>query len=202
MVYTPAAKEAHSAMDEDGAPRYELADVLPGFVVIEKEIHSGRCRAYFSAEPVPPKESYREGAEFWNFAEAAQSFQFSVRDRVSGTIARFDELLGLLYYGCVAPDSSLYRIGELAHAIGISIYVAITYESPKGPPCEIPPEKITILNRAFNDRLRTRGKKILIVPDLFGLNSQVSHGQLMLDFGLTDLPGEATRTPATKEKTG
>jgi hypothetical protein len=187
-------------MNDDGAPRYELVDVLPGFVVIEEEIHSRRGRAYFSAEPVPPKESYREGADVWTFAEAAQSFRFSVRDRVTGAITRYDELLGLLYYGCAAPDSNLHRIGELAHAIGISIYVAIAYESPAGPPCELPAEKFTILNRAFNDRLRTRGKKILIVPDLFGLHSQVSHGQLMLDFGLTDLPEDGTSNPAAKEK--
>jgi hypothetical protein len=188
-------------MNDESPPRYELVDVLPGFVVVEQEIQSRRCRAYFSAEPVPPKESYREGSDVWTFAEAAQSFRLSVRDRITGTIVRFDELLGLLYYACAAPDSSLHRIGELAHAIGISIYVAITYESPAGPPCEIPPENIIILNRAFNDRLRTRGKKILIVPDLFGLNAQVSRGQLMLDFGLTDLPDQGAQNPAAKEKT-
>jgi hypothetical protein len=188
-------------MNEDSAPRYELVDVLPGFVVVEQEIHSRRGRAYFSAEPVPPKESYREGADEWTFAEAAQSFRLSVRDRLTDTVTRFDELLGLLYYGCAAPDSTLYRIGELAHAVGISIYVAITYDSPAGPPCEIPPEDFIILNRAFNDRLRTPGKKILIVPDLFGLSAQVSHGQLMLDFGLTDLPDEGVQDPAAKEKT-
>lgn len=190
-------------MDEADAPRYEIADVLPGFVVIEKEVQSSRCRAYFSAEQLPPKESYREGTLVWSFAEAAQSLRFSVRDRVTGEITRFDELLGLLYYACAAPDSALHRIGSLAHSVGISIYVAMTYQSPVGSPLEISPERITILNRAFNDRLRTRGKKILIVPDLFGLFGQVSHGQLMLDFGLTDLPPERKSGGAkiAKEKT-
>jgi hypothetical protein len=190
-------------MTAEAVPRYELANVTPGFVIIEKEMNTRATRAYFSAEAVPPKESYREGTGVWHFAEAAQSFQFSVRDNTTGAITRFDELLGLLYYGCLEPRSPLHQIGEIAHAVGISLYVAVAYEAPQGGPLELPAAKITMLNRAFNDRLRTRGKRILIVPDLFGLYGQVSHGQLMLDFGLTDLPPQSAAggKPPAKEKT-
>ena len=190
-------------MTEEAVPRYELANVTPGFVIIEKEMNTRATRAYFSSEPVPPKESYREGKGVWHFAEAAQSLQFAVRDNTTGQITRFEELLGLLYYGCLEPRSPLRQIGEIAHAVGISMYVAIAYESPQGGPLELPAAKMTMLNRAFNDRLRTRGKRILIVPDLFGLHAQVSHGQLMLDFGLTDLPPESESggSKLAKEKT-
>src|SRR5512137_2432365 len=181
-------------MSSEPAPRYELANVTPGFVIIEKEMNTRATRAYFSAEALPPKEMYREGTGVWHFAEAAQSFQFAVRDNTTGEVTHFDELLGLLYYGCLEPRSTLHQMGEIAHAVGISLYVAIAYESAQGGPLELPAAKMAMLNRAFNDRLRTRGKKLLIVPDLFGLHAQVSHGQLMLDFGLTDMP-------ATKEKT-
>ena len=190
-------------MTGEPAPRYELANVTPGFVIIEKEMNTRATRAYFSAEPLPPKEMYREGTGVWHFAESAQSFQFSVRDNTTGEVTRFDELLGLLYYGCLEPRSTLHQMGEVAHAVGISLYVAIAYESAQGKPLELPAAKMTMLNRAFNDRLRTRGKKILIVPDLFGLHGQVSHGQLMLDFGLTDLPpkSESGGSQPAKEKT-
>lgn len=183
--------------------RYQLADLTSGFVIIEEEMRTRATRAYFSAESVPPKESYIEGAGEWHFAEAAQSFQFAVRDNLTGEVTRFNELLGLLYYGCLESQSTIHRIGEIAHEVGISLYVAVAYESPKGGPLELPPAKMAMLNRAFNDRLRTRGKKVLIVPDLFGLYAQISHGQLMLDFGLTDLPAAdaAGAVPTAKEKT-
>jgi hypothetical protein len=42
-----------------------------------------------------------------------------------------------------------------------------------------------VLNRAFNGRLQTKDKKILILPDYFGLYKELSYGQIMLDFGLT-----------------
>lgn len=175
-------------MSQQSRPRYELVDVVPGFVVIERGTPSGQSRCYFSAEPTAPKQAYREGGQEWRFQDAAQSLQFSVRDNATGEVTRFDELLGLLYYACLKPDSQVYRIGEVAHAVGISVYVAIAYDSPDGTPCLLPASKLEWLNRAFNDRLRTPGKRILIVPDLFGIQQQVSHGQVMIDFSLTTLP--------------
>jgi hypothetical protein len=106
---------------------------------------------------------------------------------VTGEVARFHELLGLLYYACLEPGSPLHRIGEVAHAVGVSIYIAITYDSPDATPCEVPASKLEWLNRAFNDRMRTPGKKILILPDLFGIQKQVSSGRIMLDFSLTTM---------------
>ncbi len=172
-------------MTEAPEPRYQLADIQPGYVIIEREMYSKVARSYFSAEPVPAKEPYREGSQVWSFWEMAQSFRFSVRDNQTGETVRFDELLGLLYYASCKPDSELYRIGELALANKVFIYVAIAYEAPDGSRLDIPLEKLEVLNKAFNARLRTPDKKILILPDYFGLYKELSYGQIMLDFGLT-----------------
>jgi hypothetical protein len=180
-----AGKREEHPLNEVRTPRYELADIQPGYVIIEREMYSKAARSYFSAEPVPPKEPYREGSQVWSFWEMAQSFRFSVRDNQTGKLMKFDELLGLMYYACCDKGSDLYRIGELAHANRISIYVAITYEARDGSRLNISLDKLAILNRAFNERLRTAGKKILILPDYFGLYKELSYGQIMLDFGLT-----------------
>jgi hypothetical protein len=166
-------------------PRYELADVQPGYVIIEREMNSSAARSYFCAEPVPPKEPYREGKQVWSFWEMAQSLRFSVRDNQTGEVVKFDELLGLLYYACCDHESDLYRIGELALGNKIFVYVAVTYEAPDGSRLNISLDKLAILNRAFNERLRTANKKILILPDYFGLYKEMSYGQIMIDFGLT-----------------
>jgi hypothetical protein len=174
-------------MREVSAPRYQLVDSVPGFVVVERAAPSNQARCYFCTEATAPKEAYREGDQEWHFEEAAQSFQFSVRDNATGEVLRFHELLGLLYYACLEPGSQLRRIGEVAQSVGVSIYIAITYDSPDGTPCEVAASKLEWLNRAFNDRIRTPGKKILILPDLFGIQKQVSSGQIMLDFSLTTM---------------
>jgi hypothetical protein len=181
--------EAPVTMSQGTNPRYQLAQIEPGFVVVERATPSNRSRCYFCAEATPPLEEYREGDDEWHVKEAAQSFRFSVLDTVTAEVKHFHELLGLLYYACLGSDSPLYRIGEVALSVGISIYIAITYESPTGTPLEIPAEKLEWLNRAFNDRIRSPSKKILILPDLFGIQKQVSNGQVMLDFSLTTLDG-------------
>lgn len=178
-------------MTAEGQNRYEMVNVQPGYVIVERDLFSRAVRSYFSAEPVPPKEEYREGNRIWKYSGMAQSFRFDVRDNDTGEIVKFRELLGLLYYGCAAADSDIYRIGDIAHDNRISIYVAITYESMDGSRINISEEKIRILNRLFNDRLRSRDKKILILPDLFNLYKAVSYGEIMIDFGLTAMEEES-----------
>ena len=167
------------------APQYEMVNVRSGHVIIEHDVLSRAVRSYFSAEPVPPVEEYWEGRRLWRHWGAAQSFQFDVRDGASGEVIPFGELLGLMYYGCCRKDSDLRRIGELAQEQRVSIYVAITYETADGDPTQLSREKAAVLNRLFNDRLKDKSKKILILPDLFGLYREMSYGQIMIDFGLT-----------------
>lgn len=180
-------------LEERRQPRYEMVDVQPGFVIIEKEMYTQAARAYFSAEAVPPKEPYREGSQVWSFWELAQSVRFAIKDTETGVVTRLDELLGLVFYGAADPASDLYRIGELAQENKVSIYVAVTYEAPDGARVNISMEKLRLLNRLFNERLRSRDKKILILPDLFGLYRELTYGQIMLDFGLVAMEGESGR---------
>ncbi len=171
---------------EPVTPHFEMVNVRPGWLMIEQEEHTGSERSFFVAERTPAWEEYREGNSFWRPQEAAQTFQFDVRDRATGEVVTFSELAGLLYYARCRPDSPVYRIGELAHHEKISLYVAITIEDDDGP-VPLPPEKIRVLNALFNERLRTPGKKVLILPDLFDLQHQISYGQVTVDFGLTSM---------------
>lgn len=172
------------------AVRYQMVNIRPGYVIIEQERFSRAERSYFSAEPTPPREEYREGEKIWQFDTMAQSIRFDVRDHQTGEVIPYDELLGLLYYGSTKADSDIHRIGLLAHESRISIYIAITHEAPDGSRLNISMEKIRILNALFNDRLVSRDKKILILPDLFDLYKAVTYGEIMIDFGLTSMEAE------------
>jgi hypothetical protein len=170
--------------------RYSMVHVRPGHVVVEHDLLSRSVRSYFSDEAVAPVEEYREGKRIWQYAGTAQSFQFDVKDDATGDVVPFRELLGLMYYGCAKPESDLHRLGHIAHDNNISIYVAVTYESKDGEHTLLSEDKLRVLNRLFNDRLRTPGKKILILPDLFDLYKTMSYGEIMIDFGLTSMEEE------------
>ncbi len=77
-------------------------------------------------------------------------------------------------------------MGELAHDQQISLYVAITTEGAEdsGP---LSHEKVRVLNALFNGRLTSPRKKVLILPDLFGLQRQITYAQVAIDFGLTSM---------------
>jgi hypothetical protein len=164
-----------------------MVNIRPGHIVVEHDLLSRAVRSYFSDEPAAPVEEYREGRRIWQYAGDAQSFQFDVRDEETGEILSFRELLGLLYYACTRPKSDLHQIGRLAHENHISVYAAVTYESPDGERTLLSEEKLRVLNRLFNDRIRTPGKKILILPDLFDLYKTMSYGEIMIDLGLTSM---------------
>ena len=171
---------------ESTTRRYEMVNVRPGYLIIEQENQTLARRSYFAAEQTPPLEEYREGNRFWKPHEAAQAFQFDVRDTRTGEVVSFGELAGLLYYGCCARDSALHKMGDLAHEQRISLYVAITTESEEGP-APMPLEKVRVLNTLFNERLTSPGKKVLILPDLFDLQREITYGQIAIDFGLTSM---------------
>jgi hypothetical protein len=166
--------------------RYEMVNVRQGFLMIELENHTLARRSYFVAERTPPLEEYREGNQFWKPQEAAQTFQFDVRDTRTGEVVPFCELAGLLYYACCGKDSTVYKMGDLAHDQRVSLYVAITTEDAKDP-APMPLEKVRVLNALFNERLTSPGKKVLILPDLFDLHRQIAYGQIAIDFGLTSM---------------
>jgi hypothetical protein len=165
--------------------RYTMVNVRPGYVIVEHEVFSKQMRSYFSAEAIPPVEEYREGPQIWKYSGMAQSFQFDLCDCVTGQVTRFDDLLGLVPYTACPENSDVHRLGDLAQAERVWIYVALTHRPRETTRQAEWLEKLRLLNRYFGERLTTPNKKVLILPDYFGLYAEFSHGQIMADFGLT-----------------
>jgi hypothetical protein len=165
--------------------RYEMINVRPGYIIVEHEVRSRAMRSYFSTDPVPPTEDYREGAQTWSYSGMAQSFRFDIRDRATGEVTEFGDLLGLVLSFAAPATSDVYKLGELAQEQKVWIYVAVTHQgldtASHGPWLE----RLRVLNRYFSERIGSPQKKILILPDYFGLREQFDHGQIMADIGLT-----------------
>ena len=171
------------------SPRYEMVNVRPGYLIVEHEVFSRRMRSYFTTEPVPPIEEYREGAEIWKFSGVVQSFHFDIRDSATGAVTGFDDLLGLVPHTACAADTDIYRLGEIAREQRVWIYVAVPLGPAGGAVLSAWVEKLAVLNRYFGERLATPNKKILILPDYFGVHEQFDHGMVVADVGLTAMEG-------------
>ena len=125
----------------------------------------------------------------WKLSGMAQSFRFDLLDRATGELISFDDMLGLVPHIACPPESDIYRLGEFAREQRIWIYVAISHRPLQ--PADMPGwiGKLTALNRYYGERVTTPDKKVLILPDYFGLHEQFNHGQVLADFGLTSLEG-------------
>ncbi|MFH1263027.1 MAG: hypothetical protein V1495_06240 [Pseudomonadota bacterium] len=167
--------------------RYERVNARPGFVVIEEEGGTGRHRAYFAEGSTAPREDYQEGGRRWSHVADAQSVRFDLRDTRTGEVTKLDELLGLMYFASAKPGSDFHKIGELALGRKIHVYVAVTAEGKGGVPKPLSLEKLQALTQAFNERLLTQNKMIVILPDHFDVYRHLTFGEIMVDFGMTSM---------------
>lgn len=176
-------------MTNGGRPghRYQMVNIRPGYVIVEHEVHSRAMRSYFSPEPVPPIEEYREGPQVWKYTGMAQTIHFDIQDSETGVTAGFNDLMGLVSYTSCPKDSDIYRLGELAQDQRIWLYVAVGHRPADGAPLGPWLDKLRALNGYFNERVSTPDKKILILPDYFGLHKEFNYGQILADFELTTM---------------
>jgi len=164
--------------------RYEMVNVRPGYLMIEQENHtSPGAPTSWPNRPalggIPRGRSVLEapgGRSDLPVRRPRHPHRRSRALRRAGGAA----VLRLLREGQHRlPD------GDLAHDQRVSLYVAITTKGEEGH-VPMPLEKVRVLNALFNERL-TAPKKVLILPDLFGLHREIMYQQIAVDFGLTSM---------------
>jgi len=169
--------------------RYSMVHVRPGHVVVEHDLLSRSVRSYFSDEPVAPVEEYREGGG--SGSTRGPPSRSSSTSRMSRPVRSFlsrdarPDVLRLCEAGKRPAPTRADRPRE-QHLRLCRGHLRVG----RGEHTLLSEEKLRVLNRLFNDRLRTPGKKILILPDLFDLYKTMSYGEIMIDFGLTSMEEE------------
>ncbi len=167
---------------------WKMTNVRSGFIVTEKCYHCNLVRTYFSFEDVPPKDEYKEGDHYWNYAGSAQSIKFNMECTLCGKVVTFDELMGLMQ--CVGCDAKchLNMISQICEAQNIWVYAGLAHHA--GREEDLTPEKLEILSSYFTSRLRTPGKKILVLPGSLRRNPETCRGEILKDVGMLSLTPE------------
>jgi hypothetical protein len=168
---------------------WQMTDVKYGFIVTEKCYHCNDLRTYFSFEEAPPKEEYKEGDHYWDYAGSAQSIKFNMKCARCGKAVAFDDLMGLMQ--CVGCDAACYIniISRICESQNIWVYGGLSYQS--GAEVDLPAEKLEVLTAYFTSRLRTPGKKILVLPGSLRRNPETCRGEILKDVGMLSLTPEA-----------
>jgi hypothetical protein len=167
---------------------WRMTNLRDGFIVTEKCYHCKTARVYFSYEHVPPKDEYKEGDHYWNYAGSAQSVKFDMECTRCGDVVSFEELMGLMQ--CAGCDATCHLniLSRICEGQNVWLYAALSYES--GEEVDLDVDKLEILTSHFSSRLRTPGKKILVVPGSLRKGPDVCRGEMLKDVGMLSLTPE------------
>ncbi len=175
--------------------KWELINILFGFVVFEKCFHCKGLRNYFSVEDIPILgDKYREGNCYWSRVENAQSFRFDLQCTKCNHLEKFNDLMGLLHCTGCLPDCGVEILRKKYEAEKTWVMVAFGF-LPKAKEKPIPEYKLDILTVFFflgRDITRSR---IKIVP--FNLIEDLSRckGDFIHDVGMLSLEPPEDRKP-------
>jgi hypothetical protein len=165
-----------------------MTNLRDGFIVNEKCYHCKDERVFFTYETVPPKMEYKEGEHYWNYEGSAQSVKFDMECSACGKLVSFEDLMGLMQCaGCLAA-CHLNVLSQICEGQNVWLYAALSYQA--GKETDLAVESLEILTDYFTSRLRTPGKKILVVPGSLRIAPDTCRADMLKDVGMLSLEPE------------
>ena len=161
-----------------------------GFIIFESCSHCNTTRSYFSFDDLPAKEPYREGEHVWNFSDSAQSVKFDVACTRCDEVISFDELMGLMTCAACTEDCDLHTIVQIAESQKVWVYAALPHTDAEGVELHVHPDKLIVLTKLFNDRIKKPGKKVLIMPGWLRISPEKCRGDILKDVGMLSMEQE------------
>lgn len=163
---------------------WKIVDPKDGFIVTEKSFSSKQVREYFATDPTPPKEEYREGADYWNYMGSAQTIQFNLRCEKCKKDILLNNLMAIMQCEHCTEDCPLNLISLAAEEQKIWAYGALCYSTPDGKEGTLDLDQLKALNEFFNARIKSPGKKILILPSIFRKDPSICEALILTDVGM------------------
>jgi hypothetical protein len=167
---------------------WKMTRVRDGFIVTEKCYHCKLDRVFFSYEEVPPKDEYKEGDHYWNYAGSAQSVKFDMECTKCHKVVSFEDLMGLMHCVGCDPKCKFNIVAQICEGQNIWVYGALARHLDKD--IDLPVESLDVLTDYFTSRLRTPGKKILVLPGSLRSNPDTCRGEMLKDAGMLSLTPE------------
>jgi hypothetical protein len=164
-----------------------MANIRSGYLVIEGCFHCGNKISFFSAEPVPPVDEYREGDHFWSHMGNSQASQFDLKCEKCGAHVPLKEVMATMLCMRCNPQCGVYKIGSQEPARQTWVYVALCADTSHATGKCIPEKGTRALNEYFNSGLQDPLKKIVVVPCRLRPSPDTCQGIVLTDVGLTEL---------------
>jgi hypothetical protein len=164
-----------------------MINIRSGFLVVEGCFHCRNRISFFSEEPVPPIDDYREGEHFWSHIGDFQASKFDLKCEKCFKEVSLDDIMALLLCMRCNPDCGVYKTRSGEQDRKTWVYVALCANTSHASGKCIPNEGIKALNEHFNFGLQDPSKKIIIVPCELRKSADTCQGIVLADVGLTEM---------------
>ncbi len=164
-----------------------MTNVRGGYLVVEGCFHCGHKISFFSKEPVPPIDEYREGDHFWSHMGNFQASQFDLKCEKCSRLIPLKEVMATMLCMRCNPECGVYKAGSSEKGRKIWVYVALCADTSHDSEKCVSQEGIRALNEYFNVGLQDPLKKIIVVPCELRRTVDTCQGIVIADVGLTEL---------------
>jgi len=167
--------------------RWTMTHLRPGYLVVEGCFHCRQRTSFFSTEPVPPIDDYREGDHFWTHLGDFQASVFDLRCERCGREVPLKDVLAIMLCLRCDPECGVYKAGGEPPAAGTWVYAALCANTSHVSGVCVSDTGIQALNEYFNAGLESSGKRIVVVPCRLRRSVDKCQGVVLADVGLTEL---------------
>lgn len=167
--------------------RWTMSNVRNGYLVVEGCFHCRQRTSFFSEEPVPPQDDYREGDHFWSYLGSSQASKFDLKcEKCSQEVSLKDVMALMLCMRC-DPECGVYKAGSAEKGNKTWVYVALCANTSHASGRCVTKAGIKALNEYFNRRIQDPHKKIIVVPCELRKSVDTCEGVVLADVGLTEI---------------
>lgn len=167
--------------------RWVMINQRNGYLVVEGCFHCGNRISFFSAEPVPPIDKYRENDHFWTYFGSFQASKFDLKCEKCSKEISLDEVASLMCCMNCNPSCDIYKTALNEKEKKVWVYVALCTDSSHTTKRCVSEEGIQALNKYFNDNIQDSSKKIIVLPCNLRKSVDTCQGIILVDVGLTEL---------------
>jgi len=167
--------------------RWAMTSVRNGYLVVEGCFHCRQRTSFFSGEPVPPQDDYREGDHFWSYLGSSQASKFDLRCEGCSREVPLDDVMALMLCMRCDPGCGVYKAGSGGEGEKTWVYVALCADTSHASRRCVSAPGIKALNEYFNRGNQDGHRKIIVVSCERRKNVDTCEGVVLADVGLTDI---------------
>jgi hypothetical protein len=167
--------------------RWVMTNIRNGYLVVEGCFHCRQRMSFFSEEPVPPQDDYREGDHFWSYLGSSQASKFDLKCEGCSEEVPLNDVMALMLCMRCNPECGVYRAGSAGKGSQTWVYVALCADTSHAKKKCVPKSGIKALTEYFNRGLQGGLKKIIVISCDSRKSVDTCQGLVLADVGLTDI---------------